>query len=243
MGQKVSPLALRLGYIENWRSLWFADPKDFKQNIIEDRKIRVFIKKRFAQAAVSKVVIERLGDRIRVIIHTARPGVIIGRRGADIDRLRTELGNITSKEISIEPQEIKNPMTDAQLIAQNIAFQLEKRVAFRRAMKRAIDQAISAGVKGVKIKCSGRLNGIEMARSESYKVGKLPLHTFRAQIDYGFAEALTTYGVLGVKVWANKGEVIKEIKRQGAVTINPEPVAKRHSAPRKPRVETKSDSK
>ena len=223
MGQKVSPLVLRIGYIENWRSLWFADKKQFAQNILEDYKIRQFIKKRFAQAAVSKVVIERLGDKIRVIIHTARPGVIIGRRGADIDKLRVELGEITSKEITIDPQEIKNPSVDAQLIAQNIAMQLEKRIAFRRAMKRAIDQAMSSGIKGIKIKCSGRLNGAELARSESYRVGKLPLHTFRAQIEYGFAEALTTYGLLGVKVWANKGEVIKEIKRQGDPANAPQP--------------------
>ena len=216
MGQKVSPLALRLGYIENWRSLWFADKKEYAQNIVEDYKIRQFIKKRFAQASVAKVVIERLGEKIRIIIHTARPGVIIGRRGADIDRLRAELGEITSKEISIDPQEIKNPSVEAQLIAQSVAFQLEKRVAFRRAMKRAIDQAMAGGIKGIKIKCSGRLNGAEMARTEKYQVGKLPLHTLRAQIDYGFAEALTTYGILGIKVWANRGEVIKEIKRQGS---------------------------
>lgn len=215
MGQKVNPIALRLGYIENWRSLWYADKQTFAKNIVEDYKIRTFIKKRFLQAAVSKVVIERLGDKIKVIIHTARPGVIIGRRGADIDRLRSELGTITSKEISIDPQEIKNPSMEAQLIAQNVAFQLEKRVAFRRAMKRAIDQAMGSGVKGIRIKCSGRLNGAEMARTEKYSVGKLPLQTLRAQIDYGFTEALTTYGLLGVKVWLNKGEVIKEVKRQG----------------------------
>ncbi len=223
MGQKVSPLVLRIGYIENWRSLWFADKKQFAQNILEDYKIRQFIKKRFAQAAVSKVVIERLVDKIRIIIHTARPGVIIGRRGADIDKLRAELAEITSKEIAIDPQEIKNPSVDAQLIAQNIATQLEKRIAFRRAMKRAIDQAMSSGVKGIKVKCSGRLNGAELARSESYRVGKLPLHTFRAQIEYGFAEALTTYGLLGVKVWANKGEVIREIKRQGETSTLQQP--------------------
>ena len=223
MGQKVNPLALRIGYIENWRSLWFADKKQFAQYILEDYNIRQFIKKRFVQAAVSKVVIERLGDKIRVIIYTARPGVIIGRRGADIDKLRAELGEITSKEIAIDPQEIKNPSIDAQLIAQNIALQLEKRIAFRRAMKRAIDQAMSSGIKGIKIKCSGRLNGAELARSESYRVGKLPLQTFRAQIEYGFAEALTTYGLLGVKVWANKGEVIKEIKRQGETNTLQQP--------------------
>lgn len=216
MGQKVSPLALRIGYIENWRSLWYADKKEYSQNVVEDYKIRQFIKKRFAQASVSKVVIERLGEKIRIVIHTARPGVIIGRRGADIDRLRAELGEITSKEISIDPQEIKNPSIEAQLIAQSVAFQLEKRVAFRRTMKRSIDQAMAGGVKGIKVKCSGRLNGAEMARTEKYQVGKLPLHTLRAQIDYGFAEALTTYGVIGVKVWVNRGEVIKEIKRQGS---------------------------
>lgn len=215
MGQKVSPVILRIGYIETWRSLWYADKKEFARNIIEDRKIRDFIKKRYTQAAVARVVIERLADKTKIIIHTARPGVIIGRRGADIDRLRTELSKISSKEIAIEPREIKNPSVEAQLIAQNVAFQLVKRIAFRRAMKRAIDQAMNCGVKGIKIRCAGRLNGVEMARQESYQEGKLPLHTFRAQIEYGFAEALTTYGILGVKVWVNKGEVIKEINRQG----------------------------
>lgn len=214
MGQKVSPIAIRLGYIENWRSLWFAEKKDFARNVVEDYKIRQFVRKRFAQAAIAKVVIERLGEKIKVVIHTARPGVIIGRRGADIDRLRSELAGISSKEITIDPREIKNPSADAQLVAQNVAFQLEKRVAFRRAMKRAIDQALSSGVKGIKIRCSGRLNGVEMARSEKYQAGKLPLQTFRARIDYGFAEALTTYGLLGVKAWVYKGDVIKEVKRQ-----------------------------
>ncbi len=214
MGQKVNPIILRIGYIENWRSLWYADKKEFSKNVIEDYKIRKFIKKKYVQAAVARVVIERLADKVKVIIHTARPGVIIGRRGVDIDKLKTELGKITSKEVAIDPREIKNPSIEAQLIAQNVAFQLVKRVAFRRAMKRAIDAAMSAGAKGIKIKCSGRLNGVEMARKESYQEGKLPLQTFRAKIDYGFAEAITTYGVLGVKVWVNKGEVIKEIKRQ-----------------------------
>jgi len=214
VGQKVSPIIQRIGYIENWRSLWYADKNDFSKNVLEDYKIRNFIKKRFIQAAVSKIIIERLAEKTKIIIHTARPGVIIGRRGADIDRLKTELGKMSSKEIAIEPREVKNPSIEAQLVAQNVAFQLEKRIAFRRAMKRAIDQSMNSGAKGIKIKCSGRLNGVEMARKESYQEGKLPLHTFRAQIDYGFAEAHTTYGVLGVKVWVNKGEVIKEIKRQ-----------------------------
>ncbi|MBF0384887.1 MAG: 30S ribosomal protein S3 [Candidatus Omnitrophica bacterium] len=214
MGQKVSPLLLRLGYIENWRSLWYADKNEFRKNIVEDYKIRQYIKNKFQQAAVAKVEIERLADKIKIIIHTARPGVIIGRRGADIDKLRTDLAKITPKEIAVEPREIKNPSVEPQLIAQNIAFQLVKRVAFRRAMKRSIDNAMNSGAKGIKIKCSGRLNGAEMARTEKYQVGKLPLHTFRANIEYGFSEALTTYGILGIKVWVYKGEIIKEIKRQ-----------------------------
>jgi len=219
VGQKVSPIALRLGYIEDWRSLWYADKREYARNVIEDYKIRQFIKKRFAQAAVAKVVIERLADKTKIIIHTARPGVIIGRRGADIDRLKNELGKISSKEIAIDPREIKNPSTEAQLIAQNVAFQLEKRIAFRRAMKRAIDQALNSGVEGIKIRCAGRLNGVEIARQESYQEGKLPLHTFRAKIDFGFAEAHTTYGVLGIKVWVNKGEIIKEVNRQDKVSL------------------------
>ncbi len=213
MGQKVNPIALRIGYIENWRSQWFAEKVDFTKFVVEDSKIRKYICKQFIQAAISRVIIERLAEKIKIIVHTARPGVIIGRRGADIDKLKVELGKITTKEISIEPREIKNPSIDAQLVAQNIAFQLEKRVAFRRAMKRAMEQSLSSGAKGIKIKCSGRLNGAEMARSESYREGKLPLQTLRANIDYGFAEALTTYGIIGVKAWVNRGEVIKEIKK------------------------------
>ncbi len=218
MGQKVNPIALRIGYIENWRSLWFAEKKDFSKNVVQDYKVRKFINSKFEQAAIAKIVIERLAEKIRIIIHTARPGVIIGRRGADVEKLKSELAEMLKikslEQIIIDPKEIKNPSTDAQLIAQSIAFQLEKRVAFRRAMKRAIDQAMSNGAKGIKIKCSGRLNGAEMARSESYKVGKLPLQTLRANIDYGFAEALTTYGILGIKAWVNKGEVIKELRKQ-----------------------------
>lgn len=219
MGQKVSPVILRMGYIENWRSVWYADKDEYAKNIIEDYKIRTFIKKRFAQAAVARIDIERLADKTKIIIHTARPGVIIGRRGVDIDKLRNALGKISSKEIAIDPKEIKNPSIEAQLVAQNVAFQLMKRVAFRRAMKRAIDNAINSGAKGVKIKCSGRLNGVEMARQETYQEGKLPLQTYRANIEYGFAEALTTYGVLGIKVWVNKGEIIKERKRNDAPVI------------------------
>ena len=210
MGQKVHPLALRLGYTKNWRSLWFAERRDFSQNIREDFKIRKYINEQFKQASVSMIVIERLAEQVKIRIHSARPGVIIGRRGADIDRLRADLGNITKREISVDIHEIKNPAADAQLVAQGVAFQLEKRVAFRRAMKRAIEQARAAGAKGIKIRCAGRLGGAEMARTEKYHEGKVPLQTLRADIDYGFAEAVTTYGLLGVKVWIYKGDVIKD---------------------------------
>ncbi len=219
MGQKVNPIILRIGHLENWRSLWFANHREYAKNVVEDFKIRSYIKKNFAQAAVSKVEIERVADKVRVVIYTARKGVIIGRRGEDIGRLKTELAKISSKEITIDPVEVKTPSIEAQLVAQNVAFQLEKRIAFRRAMKRAIDQALGAGAKGIKIRCAGRLNGVEMARTESYLEGKLPLHTLRARIDYGFAEALTTYGILGVKVWIYKGDVIKEVKRTQPVGL------------------------
>lgn len=223
MGQKVNPVALRIGHIENWRSLWFAEKKDYAKNVIQDRKIRDYIRKKFIQAAVSRIIIERLAEKIKVVIYTARPGIIIGRRGVDIDKLKSEisgiLGKVSMDQIIIDPREIKNPSIDAQLIAQSVAFQLEKRVAFRRAMKRAIDQSLASGVKGIKIRCAGRLNGAEMARTEGYKEGKLPLQTLRANIDYGFAEALTTYGIIGVKTWVYKGDIIKEIKRSGAELV------------------------
>lgn len=223
MGQKVNPVALRIGHIENWRSLWFAEKKDYAKNVIQDRKIRDYIRKKFIQAAVSRIIIERLAEKIKVVIYTARPGIIIGRRGVDIDKLKSEisgiLGKVSMDQIIIDPREIKNPSIDAQLIAQSVAFQLEKRVAFRRAMKRAIDQSLASGVKGIKIRCAGRLNGAEMARTEGYKEGKLPLQTLRANIDYGFAEALTTYGIIGVKTWVYKGDIIKEIKRSGVELV------------------------
>ena len=217
MGQKVSPLAIRLGYIKNWRSLWYADKKDFAKNVAEDYWIRKYIAKRFEQAAISRVEIERVAGQVKIRICSARPGVIIGRRGADIDKLRTELAKLTPKETNIEIQEIKNPAIDAQLVAQSVAFQLEKRVAFRRAMKRAIEQAMQSGAKGIKISASGRLGGAEMSRRETYKEGKLPLQTFRADVDYGFAEALTTYGILGVKCWVYKGDVIEDSDRVAEV--------------------------
>lgn len=216
MGQKVHPLSFRLGYIKDWKSRWFAKRKEFPHNILEDLKIRKFIKKNFSQANVSKVEIERATKRLRVIVFSGRPGVIIGRRGADIDRLRDELQNMTNKEIFVDIKEVQNPNVDAQLVAENVAFQLEKRVAFRRAMKKAVSLSRGSGAEGIKIMCSGRLGGAEIARTEKYKEGKVPLHTLRANIDYGFAEALTTYGVIGVKCWVYTGDVILGKKEQPA---------------------------
>jgi len=215
VGQKVHPYILRIGINKNWRSLWYADRKDYANNIKEDYKIREFIRKRFVSASVSYVNIERMGDQVKIKIASARPGVIIGRRGADIDRLKGELSKITSREISVDIIEIKNPALDAQLVAQNVAFQLEKRVAFRRAVKRAIEQSRQSGVLGIKIAVAGRLGGAEMARRETYHEGSIPLQTLRANIDYGFTEATTTYGLIGVKVWIYHGMIIPE-KQKGA---------------------------
>ncbi|MEI6632067.1 MAG: 30S ribosomal protein S3, partial [bacterium] len=195
MGQKVHPFVLRVGYIKTWHSRWFANSKDFSSFILEDYKIRKFIKNKLKQAAVSKVIIERLAEKVKIRIFSARPGIIIGRHGADIERLREDLNSLVKKELSIDIEEIKEPSMDAQLVAENITLQLEKRIAFRRAVKRAIQQTMSSGAKGIKISCSGRLNGAEMSRTETYKQGKLPLSTFRADIDYGFAESLTTFGL------------------------------------------------
>jgi small subunit ribosomal protein S3 len=214
MGHKVHPLIQRIGFIKDWNSLWFASKKDFAQNIRDDLKIRKFIKERFLQGAISRIVIERLTERVIIKIHTARPGIIIGRHGADIDRLRQDLDNIVTKEMNIEIKEITAPFAEAQLVAENIAFQLVKRIAFRRAMKRAIEQALSAGVQGIKVSCAGRLGGAEMSRREGYKRGKIPLQTFRADIDYGFAEARTTYGIIGIKVWIYKGDVMPKKKEK-----------------------------
>lgn len=208
MGQKVNPIGFRLGYIRSWDSLWFARKKTFADNLLEDIKIRDFIKKGFKQCAISNIVIERAGEKIRVNIHTARPGVIIGRKGADIDRLRDDLVRLVGKEVQINIREIKNPSVSAQIMAENVALQLEKRIAFRRAMKKAIQQSMDAGAKGVKICTKGRLGGAEIARTEWYRVGSVPLQTIRADIDYGFSEAVMTYGKIGVKVWIYKGDII-----------------------------------
>ena len=223
MGQKVNPVSFRLGVIKTWSSRWYAGKKDFSKFLHEDIKIRKHVLKTFNQAAIAKVEIERASDKIRVNIHTARPGVIIGRKGADIDRLREDLQGITgNKEIHINIREIKNPSIEAQLISENVALQLEKRIAFRRAMKKAIQQAMDSGAKGIKIQTKGRLAGSEIARAEGYLEGKVPLHTLRADIDYGFAESQTTYGKIGVKVIVYKGDIIQK-KNQPALDKKDEP--------------------
>ena len=212
VGQKVNPISFRLGIVKNWSSQWFAKKKDFADLLLEDVKIRKFIIEKFAHANISKVDIERTANRVRVSIFTARPGVIIGRKGVDIDRLKTDLEEMTGREIYIEIKEIKQPALEAQLVSQMIAFQLQKRIAFRRAMKKAVETAVQAGAEGIKIRCAGRLGGVEIARKESYKDGKIPLHTLRADIDYGFAEAHTTCGTIGIKTWIYKGMVKREKK-------------------------------
>lgn len=208
MGHKVNPVSMRLGYIKNWRSRWFSKRKDFADFLVEDLDIRKYVKKNFSAAGIALIEVERASNKAKVIIHTARPGIIIGRKGADIDRLRDDLQDKTKKEIYIEIKEVKNASVDAQLVAENIAFQLEKRIAFRRALKKAVQQAMTSGALGIKVKCAGRLGGAEMSRTEGYKEGKVPLQTFRADIDYGFAEAMTTYGLIGVKAWVYKGDVL-----------------------------------
>ena len=210
MGQKIHPKGFRIGITERWDSMWFADGRSYAKLLHEDAKIRNYIKEKLAFAAVSKVNISRPGEQVIVDIYTARPGVVIGKRGSEVDRLKEILQEITQKGVVINIHEIKVPATNAQLIAANLAIQLEKRIRFRTAMKRAISQAVEAGAKGVKVRCKGRLGGVELARSEEYKRGKIPLHTLRASIDYGFAEAHTTYGSIGIKVWIYKGEILPQ---------------------------------
>lgn len=209
MGQKVHPYSFRLGYIKDWKSRWFINKKEYPKLLYEDIKIRKYIKDNLSSAAISNIEIERASNRLRIFIYTARPGVIIGRRGAEIDRLKDDLQDMTQKEVFIEIKEVKNAACEAQLIAENIAFQLEKRIPFRRAMKRAVQNAMAQGLGGIKIAVAGRLDGAEIARKEKYKQGKIPLQTKRADVDYGFAEAHTTYGLIGVKVWTYKGDIIK----------------------------------
>lgn len=207
MGQKVSPTGFRLGITEEWRSRWFAD-KDYAAKLQNDLEIRKFLDKELAHSAVSKVEIERAGDKIKVIITTARPGVVIGKKGAEIDALRKKLSKVADGKVSIDVVEVKRPELDANLIAQNIAEQLEGRVAFRRAMRKAVQSARKSGAKGIRIQCSGRLGGAEMCRREWYREGRVPLHTLRAKIDYGFATAATTMGSIGVQIWVYHGEVL-----------------------------------
>lgn len=213
MGQKVHPIGLRLGIIKTWNSKWFAAKQNYTDFLHEDLDIRRLIKGRLRHAGISKVEIERFTQRIRINIHTARPGIIIGRKGAEVEKLKKFLTKRTGKEILLNIQEIKSAELDAQLVAESIAQQLERRISFRRAMKRAEAAALQSGAQGVKIRCSGRLGGAEMSRTEWYRTGRVPLHTLRANIDYGLAVARTTYGTIGVKVWIFKGEVVGEQRR------------------------------
>ena len=212
MGQKTNPIGLRVGVNHDWRSKWYANKKEFGKLLTEDRLIRGKLKDRLKEAGVPKILIERAANRCRVTIMTARPGVVIGRKGAEIDKLKEELSKLTGKEVYIDIMEVKQAETDAQLVAEGIALQLERRIGFRRAMKKAIQTAMDLGADGIKIRCAGRLGGAELARVETYHEGRVPLHTLRANIDYGFAEAQTLYGKLGIKCWICKGETKKEQK-------------------------------
>jgi small subunit ribosomal protein S3 len=212
MGQKVHPTGLRLGTVKTWNSKWFANRQNYADFLHEDLEIRRLIKKRLHHAGISKIEIERFTQRIRVNIHTARPGIIIGRKGQEVEKLKKFLGNRTGKQVLLNIREIKTAELDAQLVAESIAQQLERRVSFRRAMKRAESAALQAGAQGIKIMCAGRLGGAEMSRTEWYRSGRIPLHTIRADIDYGFAVGRTTYGTIGVKVWIFKGEVVGAMK-------------------------------
>jgi small subunit ribosomal protein S3 len=221
MGQKTNPVGLRIALTRDWRSKWYAEKKDFGRLLTEDRKIRDLLKKKLEAAAVPRIQIERAANRCRITIHTARPGVVIGRKGAEIDKIREEISKMTGKEIYVDIVEVKSPETDAQLVAENVALQLERRISFRRAMKKAVQTAMDFGAEGIRIRCAGRLGGAELARVEQYMQGRVPLHTLRANIDYGFAEAKTVYGKLGVKCWVCKGEM----KNERAAASAPAPSA------------------
>ncbi len=212
MGQKVNPHGLRVGIIKGWDSRWYADGTDFADNLVEDYNIRKFLKKKLYNAGISDIEIERASDRVKVILFTAKPGVVIGKGGAEIDKIRKELEKVTGKKTIIDIKEVKRPDKDAQLVAENIAGQLENRVAFRRAMKGCMRRTMKSGALGIKTCVSGRLGGADMARTEFYSEGNIPLQTLRADIDYGFAEADTTYGKVGVKVWIYKGEILPKKK-------------------------------
>ncbi|MFZ5645235.1 MAG: 30S ribosomal protein S3 [Bacillota bacterium] len=212
MGQKVNPKGLRIGIIKDWEGKWITNKKDFAGLLMEDVKIRKFVKQKLFAAGISRIQIERAANRVKLTIHAAKPGIVIGRGGTEVENLRKQLEKMTGKQVHINIAEIKVPETDSQLVAENVAAQLVKRIAFRRAMKQVVSRSMKMGAKGIKISCSGRLAGAEIARTEWYSEGKVPLHTLRADIDYGFAEANTTYGKIGIKVWIYKGEVLPEAK-------------------------------
>ena len=207
MGQKVHPIGIRLGIVKDWTSTWYADSKDYSKFLYIDLKVREYLQKKLESASVSRIQIERPANNARIIIHTARPGIVIGKKGEDIDRLRLAVSKMMGVPAQVSVEEIRKPELDATLVAQNVASQLERRIMYRRAMKRAVTNTMRLGAEGIKINLAGRLNGAEIARSEWYREGRVPLHTLRADIDYGVAEANTTYGIIGIKVWIFKGEI------------------------------------
>ena len=228
MGQKVHPTGIRLGIVKDWTSKWYADSKDYADLLNTDLEVRGFLKRKLAQASVSRIQIDRPAKNAHITIHTARPGVVIGKKGEDIDRLRKQVSAMMGIPVHISIEEIRKPELDAQLVAESIAQQLEKRIMFRRAMKRSVQNSMRLGAGGIKVNIAGRLNGAEIARSEWYREGRVPLHTLRADIDYGFSEARTTYGVLGVKVWIFKGEVFADQEaEEAAQAAATKPAAKR----------------
>ena len=231
MGQKVHPYGFRLGFNKPWRSRWFAK-QGYQKLLQEDLELKEDLRNRLKSAGVSSIEVDRPGNKLRITIHTSRPGIIIGRKGAEIEKLKLDLAKRTKREVFIDIQEVHKPELDAQLVSESIALQLEKRVAFRRAMRKAVDSALRFGCKGIKVRVSGRLNGAEIARSEWYLQGQLPLHTLRADIDYGFSEARTTYGVIGVKAWLYKGEILDSKSRRSGLSSEPEP---RRMEPRRDR--------
>lgn len=219
MGQKVNPIGIRLGITRDWSSKWYADKRTFPGHVETDFVVREYLKKKLAEASVSRIHIERPAKKAHITVHTARPGVVIGKKGEDIEKLRTDVSRLLKMplaDVRINVAEIRKPELDAQLVAESLAQQLERRVMFRRAMKRSVQNTMRAGAEGIKVKVGGRLNGAEIARSEWYREGRVPLHTFRAEIDYGFAEAKTTYGIIGVKVWVFRGEVFESLDTSGA---------------------------
>ena len=240
MGQKVNPIGLRLGINRTWDSRWYSGKGDYGKLLHEDMQIREILSEALKQAAVAKIVIERPHKKCRVTIHSARPGVVIGKKGADIEKLRSDLAKMTGSEVSLNIVEIRKPEIDAKLVAENIAQQLERRVAFRRAMKRSVQSAMRLGALGIRINCSGRLGGAEIARMEWYREGRVPLHTLRADIDYGFSEARTTYGVIGIKVWVFKGEVMAHNAEPAQA---PAPQPEREQPKRPPRREGRPGAK